>query len=183
MVLNKHQFGATAEDEYKPYAFLQSASSSSVKNIKSDWLGVGTEKTWHGYTNAQFRIDGSNDVTLLSHDDNSEGSPRNSIAIEAKLQISANKLMQLVPTSVVEAFVEMNLHSDLSPVIPTILIVPIKALICMYDVQQDFLSDMFQWIDKVGDNKYLTKLDFFVMDDNESQVKYLRCASFGYRCI
>ena len=159
VVLDKHQFGAIGEDEYKPPSLQSASSSRSASKITSDWLGVGTFTTWHGYPDGRFRINDTSDVLLLLHDDSEEeGSPGNTIAIEAKLNINADKLMQLVPTSVVVAFVENNL-------IPTIMISPTRAVICIYDVQKDFLllSDTFQWLEKVGDTYTFDKAGFVLL--------------------
>ena len=61
-------------------------SSTGLGQIKYDWLGIGSIKTWHGYPDARFRID-NNDVSIVPHDDSEEGTPEDSIAIEAKLRI------------------------------------------------------------------------------------------------
>ena len=94
-MLDRHHFGATNKDApYEPYPKSELASarksfssiSKSVKleALKSDWLGIGTARTWHGYPDARFRI-GDNDTTLLIHDDLAD---RVASTIEAKLHIS-----------------------------------------------------------------------------------------------
>lgn len=63
----------------------------------------------------------------------------NSTLIEAKCNLDDQKLMQLVTTTVVASFVEKNLHRDLMDVIPTLMIGPTSAIICIYDVKQDYV--------------------------------------------
>lgn len=119
VVLDKHQFGSTLAED--------SSASSSVSKVKADWLGIGTEWTWHGYPDTRFRID-DNETTCVSHDDSDKDSPGNSTVIEAKLKVSTDKLMQLVTTAVVVAFTEKNIHQDLGAMIPTIMLTPTRDL-------------------------------------------------------
>lgn len=79
--------------------------------------------------------------------------PGDSVTIEAKLKINEDVLMQL---TVLSAFVEKNLHEDLCPMVPTVLMAPTTASICIYDVRQDYLiiSETFQWLEKDSQNGY-----------------------------
>ena len=171
VALDKHQFGSTNEDA--PYIYgekSESASSNSTElgSLKSDWLGIGTARTWHGYPDARFRI-ANNDTTLLTHHDDlveaDDDTPGDSVTIEATLQISSDILMQLVPTSVLVGFIERNLHRDLSPMVPTILITPTRALICIYVVSRDFLllSEPFYWIRKGDEQCGFNKTGFLLL--------------------
>ena len=77
--------------------------------------------------------------------------------------------MQLVTTTVVASFVEKNLHRDLMDVIPTLMIGPTSAIICIYDVTQDYLliSEKFEWLetgeDGDDDDKYVFNKPGFVL--------------------
>ena len=59
MVLDKHQFGAIDEDasyEEKSESASSSRRKTESESLKSDWLGIGTNRTWHSYPDARFRI-------------------------------------------------------------------------------------------------------------------------------
>ena len=67
-------------------------------------------------------------------------------------------------TAVVVAFTEKNIHQDLNAMIPNIMITPTRVVICIYNVQKDFLflSDTFQWVEKTDEDAYeLNKAAFF----------------------
>ena len=54
-------------------------------NITANWLGLGTEETWHGYPDARIRT-GISDLPIISAEDgNQQVSPGNSLVTEAKL--------------------------------------------------------------------------------------------------
>jgi len=54
-------------------------------NITADWLGLGTEETWHGYPDACIRT-GVSDLPNISADEGDQQvSPGNSLVTEAKL--------------------------------------------------------------------------------------------------
>ena len=88
-----------------------------------EWLGVGTSSTWHGYPDVHFKISSSYtiylDTPIVTFADSEEGTPGNTTAIVAKLNVSANKLMQLVATCVVGSFTENDLHEKLHNAVPT----------------------------------------------------------------
>ena len=77
VVMSKQSYGAVNEDD-------DQSSSGRSTNVYSDWLGLGTPQTWHGYPDARIRI-GSNDTTVISSTDDDPTSPGNSLPIEAKL--------------------------------------------------------------------------------------------------
>ena len=165
VVLDKHQFGTSDDDP--PYEESASSSRRKTESLKSEWLGIGTTRTWHGYPNARFRI-GSNDTSLLAHHDDlvdADESPGDSVAIEAKVQITEDKLMQLVPTAVIAAFIEKNLHPELCPMTPTILLTPTRAMICIYVVSRDFLliTEPFNWIRKDQEKCVFDKIGFLLL--------------------
>lgn len=78
VVMDKQSYGAVKEDD-------DQSSSGRSTNVYSDWLGLGTPQTWHGYPDARIRI-GSNDMTVISSTDDDPTSPGNSLPIEAKLR-------------------------------------------------------------------------------------------------
>ena len=82
--------------------------------------------------------------------------------------------MQLVAMTVVAAFVEKNVHPNLLPIIPSILITPNRARICIYDVTNDLLliSEWFTWVEEVNDICIQQKWNAFFMDGIESQVVF-----------
>ena len=76
--MDKQSYGYVNEDDvYQP-------SSGRSTNVHSDWLGLGTPQTWHGYPDACICI-GSNDTTVISSTDDDPTTPGNSLPIEAKL--------------------------------------------------------------------------------------------------
>ena len=124
--------------------------------IKMGWLGIGNQSTWHGYPDACFRISPNVDIPIISCDDSDKETPGDTTTIEAKLNWSDSKLMQLVATSVVVSFTEKAIHKDLLATVPTLMITPMCAKICVYDATQDYLliSETFQWVKKDEDNGY-----------------------------
>ena len=150
VVLDLHQFSSVEEPEYKPAA--SSIVRSQTHNLSTQWLRLGKKGvTWHGYPDARVRIYNT-DVPVLAHELGNK-SPGDSIVVEAKVMEKSLNLVQLVATTVLAAFVEKNVHDELPPIIPTILITPESAKVCIYDVENDYLliSEWFTWTERVGD--------------------------------
>lgn len=77
-----------------------------------------------------------------------DGSNGTSSICEAKLEIRKKHLPQLVKTAVVAAFIESNLHSNLSTMVPTIIMIDTcQILIALYCTKNDllFISDKIKW--------------------------------------
>jgi len=55
---------------------------------------------------------------------------------------------QLIAAAIAASFTEINLHPDLNPLIPVIIICIPQAKICLYDCKNDLLimSETFNWI-------------------------------------
>ena len=71
-------------------------------------------------------------MTLLSGSEYLEDRSNGTLdPCEAKLKIKKKHLPQLVKTAVVVAFIESNLHPDLSTMVPTMLI-DTKQVIALY---------------------------------------------------
>lgn len=160
VILDKHQFSNPNEDKmYCPSKSKPKPPSDIAFDM--DWLGIGNPSTWHGYPDARFRIK-NNDTLMLAHNDLEEGTPGNSLLLEAK---NDERLMQLVATTVVASFTEKNLHKDLDDIIPTVMIMPTSAIICVYDVTQDYLmiSDKFEWLAKDEDDNYIFNKPGFIL--------------------
>ena len=98
----------------------------------------------------------NSDVPFIARESHHEQSPGDSI-VETKLK--GVNLMQLVAMTVVAAFVEKNVHPNLLPIIPSILITPNCARICIYDVTNDLLliSEWFTWVEEVNDRYVFNK--------------------------
>ena len=76
--MDKQSYGVVDEDD------VYQSSNDRSTNVHSDWLGLGTPQTWHGYLDARIRIR-SNDTTVISSTDDNPTSPGNSLPIEAKM--------------------------------------------------------------------------------------------------
>ena len=153
VVLDLHQFSSVEEKE----ASFSGRLKKYVSNLKSAWLGIGKKGlTWYGYPDARVRVCNS-DVPFIARESHHEQSPGDSI-VETKLEKGVN-LMQLVAMTVVAAFVEKNVHPNLLPIIPSILITPNCARICIYDVTNDLLliSEWFTWVEEVNDRYVFNK--------------------------
>ena len=61
------------------------------------------------------------------------------LLLKLKLKIKKKHLPQLVKTAVVVAFIESNLHPDLSTMIPAMLIDTKEFIIALYCAKQDLL--------------------------------------------
>ena len=122
-----------------------------MSNVSTGHLGMGVAETWRGTPDGRLRGFALDcDVTLLSGSEHLEdGSNGTSAPCEAKLKIKKKHLPQLVKTAVVAAFIESNLHPDLSTMVPTMLIDTKQAIIALYCAKQDllFISEKFSWRD------------------------------------
>ena len=100
----------------------------------------------------------NSDVPFIAQESHHEQSLGDSIVVETKLEKGVN-LMQLVAMTVVAAFVEKNVHPNLLSIIPSILITPNRARICIYDVTNDLLliSEWFTWVEEVNDRYVFNK--------------------------
>lgn len=153
VMLDKHTFLSITEKAYKPNDSDSSSSDTSAAH-SLDWLGIGTSDTWHGYPDARIRA-GNGDTAVIASSEVGDETPGNSLVLEAKLRIDASKLKQLISTTVVSAFTENFLHQNLGSCIPTIMISPGRAVISLYDVENDYLliTDPFEWVVKSCDGK------------------------------
>lgn len=122
-----------------------------LSNVSTGHLGMGVAETWRGTPDGRIRGFALDcDVTLLSGREYLEGgSDGASAPCETKLKIKKKHLPQLVKTAVVAAFIESNLHPDLSTMVPTILIDTEYVIIALYCAKQDllFISKKFSWQD------------------------------------
>ena len=125
--------------------------------IKTDYIGIGSWKTWHGSPDA--RVKGSEvirrNVSLLRLDveeyekyeeydsdgesDDTRGTDGATSSVEAKLRFTDQNFSQLVATSVVSSFTESRLHPDQQPLVPTILVDLTQIRVCFYDCKLDVL--------------------------------------------
>ena len=129
-----------------------------AKNVTIAPLGMGAPDTWRGAPDARLRgfhvpDDGTsvnNEVPVMYgrsgvHD--AEESNGTSTGCEAKLQIKKSTKPQFVKMCVVAAFIERNLHSELNPMIPSIIIDTCRAQVALYCTESDVLmiSEKFYW--------------------------------------
>lgn len=89
---------------------------------------------------------------IISPENDASESPlsnRDSIIIEGKRSPVTFNVHQLIATTIVASFTEMNLHLDQNLLIPVIMICVPQAKICFYDCENDLLimSETFNWVD------------------------------------
>lgn len=89
------------------------------------------------------------EIHVLANDDCHDESDGDSIIVEAKTSLKFRDLSKLIGMTVVSSFIEHNLHKDLNPMVPGLLINTSMAYICLYDCVNDYLliSDIFKWVD------------------------------------
>ena len=120
--------------------------------IERTHIGIGSAQTLHGYPDSRVRAKNS-EVHLISHENDASESPvsdGDSIIIEGKRSTVTFNVHQLIATTIVASFTEMNLHPDQNPLIPVIMICVPQAKICFYDCKNDLLimSETFNWVDR-----------------------------------
>lgn len=122
-------------------------------NVFVGKLGMGTPFTWHGYPDARVRAhSGDTNLITMEKKDNPDDSPTSTLGdsclVEGKIGGQQFNINQLIATTVVSSFIEHNLHGDVNPLTPVIMIGAPKAQICLYDCQQDvlLLSEKFEWV-------------------------------------
>lgn len=126
-----------------------------VHGAKVEFLGLGSDQTWHGSTEVRMR--GCDFIVTMEHSDNESdsdsdeddagnvspsshgASPGNTISIEGKCKIKSSDLGQLVETCITYSFTEHNVHPALNSMVPTILLNKCTVRIAIYDAVHDVL--------------------------------------------
>ena len=107
-------------------------------NVTCGLLGIGnSRKTWYGTPDGRCR-GGNSDTNVRGPNQTSSGSTPGD-TIEAKLNTQPNHITQIVGESVISSFIESNLHPELNPMIPSIIIDGQKFGVSIYDKENDLL--------------------------------------------
>ena len=122
----------------------KSKDEDNDSTFKHALLGMGQYNTWHGQPDCRLSgHSGELDVTHIPHTygsgSDSEDSNGETIIVEAKKKIKNINMSQLISMSVVSSFVEHNLHNELNPLVPSLMIDNEWIVLCLYDCVQDYL--------------------------------------------
>lgn len=120
----------------KSYVQLLKKSPHPLFSIAN--LGMGSFSTWHGIPDARIRAT-SGELNLMSTNDINYTSDGDSIVVEAKKKMKPQDASQLIALSVISSFTEHNLHQDLNPMVPSLLINSSSMQICLFDCVNDLL--------------------------------------------
>ena len=132
--------------------------------LRSEHIGMGTTKTWHGSANARVRgcelvvmnteADDSDDDGVATDEEDkgscssssseadtlvsSDGASTN-IEVKKKASSSRKHVSQLIATCVVSSFTEHQRHPSKNTLVPALLIDISKLRVCLYDCVNDVL--------------------------------------------
>ena len=140
----------------------QSAFSGSA-SITASFLGIGHVDTWHGQPDCRLRgrLFEDLDITHVNHvfDSDGSGTEGDSMVVEAKKDIKRCNMPQLISLTVISSFVENNLHGDLNPLVPSLMINSSLIVVCLYDCVNDYLllSDDISLYDMEEESQIISK--------------------------
>ena len=130
----------------KKYSTLISNLGPDAAGMRTDHIGLGSWKTWHGTPDARVRESEvisrkvSHDVEEYEEYDNDGGSTADSCGTDGATSSNSRfSLSQVVATSVVSSFTESKLHPGKQPLVLTILINLTQIQVCFYDCRLDVL--------------------------------------------
>ncbi len=133
------------KDTYK-----QLLSKKPINGVHVGTIGLGSTKTWHG--TPDVRVRGTNIVVSgmemeedetedeeerkVEEDSDSDGM---TVLLEVKSSMRAAHMPQAISICITSSFIENNLHEDMDPTVPTILIDGSKFRVILYNCVEDVL--------------------------------------------
>lgn len=138
----------------KSYSTLISKLGPDATGIRTDYIGLGSWKTWHGTPDARVRgsevlcrkvLEKDDEAEEVDSDGESTGTCETfqtdgtTSTVEAKLKVTTENMAQVVATCVVSSFTESRCHPDKPAAVPTVLITLKQFQVCLYDCRLDVL--------------------------------------------
>ena len=115
-----------------------------LRGIRHGYTGIGSLETWHGSPDllvrgTSFVVTSMGDVEDEDESDDEPESDGTSSMLEIKSVVRNSHLPQAISTCITFSFTEHNLHSQMNPAVPTILMDGTRFRVVLYDCIMDVL--------------------------------------------